>query len=186
MSKFMVLVTYIGAGISLTGCNANSGGSASADIRYRVFELSPNALENVQTGKWTQIGSSSYSVAPVTTTEIATLVKSAVTNTGVLVDHLRQVSGWPRVADTWSYSKADGNLLGGGTGTGFLGVRRRGTNEIRIEYTINHTINTSMPESKIIYEGAIPEDGLVFVRPFERKDGAKLIHVITFEVSNWK
>jgi len=93
------------------------------------------------------------------------------------------------VADTWAYSRADGKLLGGGGGAGFLGVRsKNGLREIRIEYDVTHTINTvESIQAKVTYEGIVPPDGVLLVlRPFERTDGTAVVHLLAFEIGNWQ
>lgn len=175
--------------VCLAGCFPRSGSTASADIRYRVFEVSPDAFDEVLPPETrTQVADSKYFSAPVAADEIAALVKGAAADTGVLVDQTRPISWWPKTADTWSYSKADGKLLGGGTGSGFLGVRTvAGSKELRIEYNVTHSIQTAEPISTtILYEGSVPEEGLLFAMPFQRSDGTPLVHVIAFEVSNWQ
>jgi len=189
MKKLTALTIGLILTSMLLGCQSNDGGSASADIRYRVFEAPADIVDKVvPNANRSQLDSSAYSVAQVSATDLELLLKSISARPGLLVDHSRRISWWPRIADSWSYSRADGTLLGGGGGAGFLGVRqKRGIREIRIEYDVTHSINTRETiQLKVLYEGAISGEAIVLLKPFEREDGTRLVHVLAFEASNWK
>lgn len=190
MRKLTALTVVLILASMLLGCQSKDGGSACADIRYRVFEAARDTVEKaVPNAERTPLDNSAYLVAQVSAGDLESLLKGISADTSLLVDQSRVISWWPKVADTWSYSKADRTLLGGGSGAGFLGVRSKGgSTEIRIEYNVMHNINTGeSTQSKISYEGPAPEEGgIVFLKPFERKDGTKLVHVIVFETTNWK
>ena len=53
---------------------------------------------------------------------------------------------------------------------------------------MTHTINTAEPlQAKVTYEGAVPADGvLLALSPFERTDGTAVVHLIAFEIENWR
>jgi len=181
---------YVVGGDNSPSPSFEGSGSARAKIRYRVFEISRDIVDNaIPKIRRTNIEDSLYSVAEVSRTDITLLLNSISSKPGMLADHSRTISWWPMVADTWSYSRADGVLLGGGGGTGFLGVRNiNGSHEIRIEYNVTHTINTlNSIRSEVIYEGPFPEEGsLAILTPFERKDGTELVHILLFDATNWE
>jgi len=175
----------------------------TADVRTRVFEAGSEAVDHLIPASARKAGDqgslvnarkaiegSAYSVATVSAATLTSLVASISDNPGVLVDQTRQILSWPRVADTWSYSRSDNNRLGNGGGAGFIGVRvYDGIRQVRLEFgSVMHSINTQPQlKSAFNYEGPAPDaGGIVFVSPFQRSDGTRLYHVIAFEISNWK
>ncbi|MEI6914594.1 MAG: STN domain-containing protein [Armatimonadota bacterium] len=162
-----------------------------ADVRTRVFEAKPEAVDRfIPTSTRKVIQGSDYTVATVSAGNLASLADRISDRPGILVDHTRKILSWPRVADTWSYSRADNNHLGNGGGAGFIGVRvYDGMRQVRLEFdSVTHSINTQPPvKSAFNYEGPAPDaGGIVFVSPFQRTDGTRLYHVIAFEISNRK
>ena len=193
MNKHIPLIGSLLVALSLLGCQSHrkdGAGTARANIRYRVFEISRDiADKTIPKDKRRSIEDSLYSVADVSKADIELLLNSISSKPGMLAEHSRTISWWPRIADTWSYSRADGVLLGGGGGAGFLGVRSiSGSHEIRIEYNVAHTINTLKSiQSNVTYEGPFPKEGsLAILTPFERKDGTELVHILLFDVTNWE
>ena len=172
------------------GCRHAAPPTAVASIRYRIFETPTDVVDAViPRENRTQIEGSSYWIASVSPTNLAVLLDAMTTDAGLLADKQRTISWWPKVADTWAYSRADGTLLGGGVGVGFLGVHAdEDVRKIRIEYDVTHTINTSdLVQSKVVYEGAVPPLGvLIALRPFERSDGTPLAHILAYEVTDWR
>jgi hypothetical protein len=188
-SVFAAIIVLTGL---LTGCGELGIGSqtAAADIRYRVFEIPRNAIDEIiPTETRAPVAGSNYTIARTNPSTVKALANHMREDSGLMVDHSRRISFWPRTADTWAYSTAEGKLLGGSTGAGFLGVRNKyGKREIRIEYDLLHDINTGKPlRSQFIYEGAVPPDGvLIAMNPFGRTDGTELVHLIAFEIENWE
>lgn len=191
MIKSTLAIAMIGfLALTLAGCSPNNAGSARADVRYRVFEVPMAALDDLlPPAARSTNGGEAYETARPAPAVLEQLIAGLEPKPGMLAESLRSVGWWPHVADTWAYSRADGELLGGGTGTGFLGVRAAGGGqEFRLEYSITHSINLDKPfQAEIQYEGPAPvQQPLVFVRPFVRADGTARAHVISFETMNWQ
>jgi hypothetical protein len=190
VQKLPMLIVVLVVAAGGAGCRRSGRQAAVADIRYRVFEAPAEVLDSVipQHDRIPSDGSD-YWFAFGSDTSLSVLLDAMLADSGLLADHTRTISHWPKTADTWAYSKADGRLLGGGGGAGFLGVQAvAGAGVIRIEYDVTHTINTAEPlQLKAIYEGSVPPSGvLIAFKPFNRTDGAALAHVVAFEVANWR
>jgi len=175
------------------GCQSHwklGAGSARADVRCRVFEISKEIAEKtIPKTNRREIDNSVHSVVSVSKAESASLLENVSDKPGILRDHSRTRSRWPREADAWCRSIANEVIHGSAGGAGFLGVRSLyGRLEIRIQYSIFHTVNTREPlQSRIVYEGLFPAEGsLAFFAPFERRDGTERVHVILFDVTNWE
>ncbi len=190
IQRLTILALTVAVASTFAGCKRTGTHGASADIRHRIFEVPAELLDEVvPPEKRTSITNSTYSIAQGSQADLSTLMDGMLSDSGLLVDASRRISVWPKTADTWAYSKTDGELLGGGSGAGFVGVRSRGGHhEIRIEYDVNHTINTREPiQSKLTYEGALADDGvLIALRPFKRTDGVAVVHIVAFEAENWR
>jgi len=185
------IIKFIGAAIAvivLVGCQ-HYATHPSAALRYRIFEASvEDANKVIPVVERSKSDSSEYALARVHRDEITLLLTRMAVKPGLLIDH-RRVVGWPRTVDTWTYSHADGTLLVAGGGTGFLGARaKHGIHEVSIEYDVTHILDAEEPiQTKITYKGSIADgDGLLFLKPFVRKDGTNLVHAIAFEVTDWK
>jgi len=190
MQRLVILTVVLALASVCAGCRRSARQTASADIRYRIFEAPADVVDAVipQESR-AQIDGSDYAIAFSSSTNLAVLLQAMVTDSGLLADHTRTISWWPNVADTWVYSRADGTLLGGGGGTGFLGVQTHaGVRKIRVEYDVTHSINTATGlHSKVTYDGTVPPLGvLIALSPFRRTDGTELAHVLAFEVGNWR
>ncbi len=187
MRTMMAVVCGLLLASAFLGCRQRDTGSA--DVRYYIFEVSRDVADSlVPPEKRTRIDDSFYAFAFVPSESAASLFNGQLDRPEVLIDRSRRIAWWPNVADSWSYSKA-GKLLGGGGGSGFLGVRfKKGGHEFRVDYKITHGFNTANPiDSRIFYQGRAPEgDFLVFLAPVKRDDETKLTHVIAFETSNWQ
>jgi hypothetical protein len=136
------------------------------------------------------ISDSVYSVSETDSDRLYVLLAHVADRPSLLAEKQRTISHWPKVADSWSYSRAysdqDAYLTGSGGGTGYLGVRKKGAkHQIRIEYNVTHSIGTRNPiRSDIFYEGPVPAGRtLFFFAPVERTDGSKVFHVIAFEIA---
>lgn len=175
--------------INMIGCGPRTV-PASATVQYRVFEVFEDDInKTVPVAKRTQTDSAGYALARVSSDDLKLLLSGIAAKPGLLTDSTRRVAGWPKVADTWTYTRADGTPPGSGGGAGFLGVgTKNGIHEVRIEYNVMHDMGATEPiRTKIAYEGATTDtDVLLFIKPFVRKDGTKLAHVIAFEVTDWR
>ncbi len=132
-------------------------------------------------------------MAEVSPSALGSLLKGLSEKPGSLKDGTRLVeSDWwnPGMADGWSYSKADGDLLGGGGANVFWGFRREhGQDEFRVEGDVHHYIDKAGSgskvvnlQAKILYQGTLPQDNaLVFLVPFLRKDDTAHYLVVAIE-----
>ena len=175
------------------GCNnmLTGAGNASANICYRVFELSPGIVDKaIPEENRTQLGNSQYAYASISSVQLSSLIDSISPHPGLLYYGCRSINGWPSIAFGWSYAKTDGVLFGTGGGGGFLGIRNHfKVRQIRIDCrNIQHLIYTRTKiGSKFLYEGPVPDDGiLVMMYPFEREDDTKLFYLIAFEITDWR
>jgi len=186
----LVLSVFLTAVALLAGCKTLTTRQASANFRYRVFETTADAIDRAVRKELTEtVPNSAYSVSKVDSEQLGVLLADIADRPGLLTQRSRKISYWPKIADTWAYSKAyseqDAYLTGAGTGAGFLGVRKKGrTYEVRVEYNVFHSIGTRNPiRSRIFYEGEHPGDrAIVFFAALERVDGSKIFHVIAFEI----
>jgi len=189
MRRF-ILVSAMTAVAMSCGCPRFRPAAASAGFRYRVFETSVDVIdEAIPPGLRETISDSVYSVSKVNSGQLYVLLAHVAERPGLLAEKMRNISHWPKVADTWSYSRAysdqDAYLTGSGGGTGYLGVCKKGAkHQIRIEYNVTHSIGTRNPiRSDIFYEGPVPTGRtLFFFAPVERTAGSKVFHVIAFEI----
>ena len=190
MKRLATFALAVAIANTFAGCQHRIAHSASAVIRYRIFEAPAKLVDDVVPAEnRTLLTGSSYTVARGSRADLSALLDGMLADSGLLADASRRISFWPKTADTCSYTRADSKLLGAGGVAGFLGVRAKGSrHEIRIEYDVTHTINTREPIlSKLAYEGAIPDNGvLIALGPFQRTDGAAVVHVIAFEAENWR
>lgn len=163
---------------------------ATPVVRCRVFEVTAADADRLvpKQGR-KRIAESSYSVAVIPAQRLGELVRARQAETGILVDNRRPDAGWPPCADTWAYSKADRQMVCGGTGAGLLGTRRIGeTREIRVDYQVFHRLDPTGPsppslqlKGPIRFEGKLGKDeSVVFVSSYPRA-GRTLVHVIAFE-----
>lgn len=189
MSGLMRLTLGVALTTAFFGCQGRDGKSLQVNIRYRIFEAPRDVVHSVvSNAKRVSVQNSAYSVVLISTADLKSLMDKMPLEPGLLVDRSRTISWWPKVADTWTYSRA-GTLSGVGSGAGFLGVREASDGrELRIEYDVTHSIETVIPiQSKISYEGSAPEEGaLLFVAPFHLKDGSQQDHLIVFEIADWR
>jgi hypothetical protein len=197
MNKHTALISSLFLSLFLHGCQSHrtdaartdGAGTACANVRRRVFEISRDIADKAIPEIKRRNIENSYSVSEVSKADITLLLNNISSKPGMLTDHSRTISGWPGIADSWSYTIVEGVLNGSSSGAGFVGVRNiNGSNEIRIEYNVTHTINTLKPiSSKVIYEGLFPKKGsLAILTPFKRKDGAELVHILLFDATNWE
>lgn len=176
--------------LTVAGCFGN----ASAIIRCRVFETSLDAVDEVVPRENRKpLGDSGYWAVYLSGMEVLSLLMDVPSNHGLLVDKLIGTSEWTGISDTWayaySYDIAEGEITGGrGTGAGLIGVRYKGTScEIRIKYVIRHHFDECKPiQSEVTYEGNALNEGIVFIRPMECKEGTNLAHIVAFEIYSWK
>jgi hypothetical protein len=194
MKKFtLTSISIIVSCAPYFGCNKmlTGAGNASANICYRVFELSPDIVDKViPEDNRTQLENSQYLYAAISPVQMSFLVDSISPHPGLLYYDCRSINWWPMIAFGWGYAKTDGVLFGTGGGGGFLGVRNHfKVRQIRIDCpNISHSIYTRTKiGSKFLYEGPVPDDGiLVMICPFEREDGTELFYVIAFEITGWR
>ena len=153
-------------------------------VRVRVFEVAADRLATyVDERGLPGAAGSSYRWAVLPPELMEPLFLAERPDAGTLLDQTRDQCFWPTDGDVWRYTKADGTLLGGGSGTGGIGVRpARDGCEVRIEYRVEHDINAVTPiDSTLTYEGTVrPRQSVVFVAPFIRKPAERNIHVIAF------
>ena len=167
--------------------------SASATIRYRVFELPADLLDqqipptsrtSAELPDPDAVAPSEYTGSPFTASAqtievpdalLATLLRNAVTPPGLLTDGSRFVDYWPRIADSWNYSFAQPNFLGGGGATLFLGIRSFNRQlQLRVEGVVTHDLDTRLrAQAPIIWHGNAPSPNTsrLFLVPFFRKNG---------------
>lgn len=177
----------------MVGCKFGSGngaGSAEAEFHYHVLELSADTMDAfIRKSDSIAVEDSAYAIGTLEGATVSDLVDRVADEPGILAKDSRHINWWPRIADSYAFSIADGEFLGGSMGSLFFGVREvEAQREMRVEGTVTHSINTrtGLP-SKIYYEGPVPKDNtLVLFAPFERKDGVALFHVLIFEVKNWQ
>lgn len=189
MQRLAMIALVVAVTSTFAGCRLGGGQNASAVIRYKVFEAPANLVDRIVPAvNRTPMEGSTYLLAQGTQADLTALQNGMLTDSSLLVDHSRRIYFWPKEADTWSYSRADGKLVGGGTGAGFLGVRSKGgRHEIRIEYRVGHSINTREPiHSKLAYEGALSNSVMIALMPCPRTDGEAVVHIIAFQADGWR
>ncbi len=188
MRTLPIVVALVLAPSVVAGGEPAAGTRGGVVFRYWVFESDRAVMDRfIPPEKRAAIKDSNHVLAKLAAKQKAALLKCALPQPGLLVEKETLISSWPRVADTWAASRAADGLLGGSTGAGFLGVREKdGTRDIRIEYTVLHTINTTNAlESKLFYEGPGGYGGLrVFLAPIQRDDGTRLYHVVAFQIGD--
>ncbi len=169
------------------GCGRNPYRPVRASVRYLVFEAEPAVVDRAIGGRARYpLEASAYAMTTLSAEGMVSLSMALTAEPGALVDVTRVVEDWPRVADTWSYSRAGAALSGSGNGAGFLGVAaNEGSLVIRVEYDVTHSLGTVKPfRSRLRYEGAVADrEWLVFLAPFVRRDGASRVHVIALRVT---
>lgn len=185
--RLIALLTLIAA--LWTGCDSGSERSMLVEpvtIHQRVFEVPTSVVDPLFTAdRRHSPQGSSYQIVKATAAESIELFNNRQADTDLLVDRKRSIHLWPHEADTWAYSRATNQILGGGSGSGFFGIKMDDNQHlIRIDHDISHTINTTQSDTvKLFYEGGLTEhQPLIALNPFERKDGTKLTHVIIFEL----
>jgi hypothetical protein len=185
----IVLCTAAGANGCASAEWTDAGQSpVGTQVRCQIFEVPAEVAEAlVPVASRRPVEQSPYTAATVPVGQVKRLAEQMQADSGLLVDKTRPVSNWPRVADSWAYTKADGRLSGGGGGAGFMGVRERGgAREVRIEYQIDHALNATRPiHDPVFYQGPLPAgEAVVFLTPADRTDGQRLTHVVAFEVAD--
>lgn len=184
--KLPLLALIALVSILSSGCDSGSTHSPDTSIRYRIIEVPKGIINSlIPENRRVAVEGSTYQIVTSSSAEIEELISHQLPDSGLLTDHQRNVNWWPKVADTWSYSRADHQLLGSGGGAGFLGVQIKDDSpEIRIDYDVTHSINTSdAVTSKLFYEGKVPPNRvLIAIKPFQRTDGTELFHIIVFEI----
>lgn len=193
MTKFATFHLYISLPLILLGCQSRGPReifSARAEIRYRIFEVSRELAETVaRIPSMAGLQDIPYSVAKARETDVAALLAGMYSKPGLLKDGSRKVSSWPYVSNAWTYGRPDRDCIRAGTGGGSLGVRSiNRIDEIKIYYEVSHTIDHLEPmRGRLIYEGPLPEQGyIVFLSPYVSHDRREIVHVILFEITNWK
>ncbi|MEO7318097.1 MAG: serine/threonine-protein kinase, partial [Chthoniobacteraceae bacterium] len=177
----------------------------TATVLYRAFEadaalvekLVPNQTRlagemqdsELQTPKTRLVGSPitvSSQTAEISADVLARLLPDGSIKPGMLVDKRREISGWPRVADTWghSWNRESFGML---SGSGFLGFRsNNGGLQLRTEYRVTYRNNTPQYVSaQIAWEGNAPPPGAAraFFFPFTNQDGQARFLVVAFEIN---
>jgi hypothetical protein len=195
LKLFWVTLLWAVGVASVGGCASTHSDDAwqagpPTRARYRVFEVAADDADTVVAHQSRhQVAQSPYEVALISRDTLDKLTRLTREDSGSLVEHSIFVNQWPRVADSWSYSRANQKVLGSGGAAGFLGVRgTEQSRELRVEYNVTHGINRAGPvdpasriEAPIFYEGAVRDDqALVFVAPLRRTDGQQVAHVIAF------
>jgi hypothetical protein len=190
MKRLATFALAVAIANTFAGCQHRIAHSASAVIRYRIFEAPAKLVDEVVPAEnRTPLMGSAYTITHGSRADLSALLDGMFADSGLLADASRRISFWPKTADTWTYMRNDSKLLGAGGASGYLGVRSKGRrHEIRIEYDVTHTINAREPiHSKLAYEGAMPDNGvLIALCPFQRTDGAAVVHIIAFEAENWR
>jgi serine/threonine protein kinase len=159
----------------------------SASFRCRVFEADAAQVDRMVPAEQrrTEAGRG-WETSEISPETLNLLLNGMASKPGLLVDRQRTFSGWPRVADSWTYagtSQADGAI---GGGAGFLGVRRKDALlQVRIDYKLEHKTNTRDPLNvHILYEGVTPQTGiLAFIVPLAGKDVTARHLVLAFEAA---
>jgi hypothetical protein len=188
----------------LAGCESHQDTSwvktptGFADIRFRVFEASLEAVERLAAReRCMKFGPSKYWAVEVSKGQIDALVAEIPDKPGVLADTSRTITWWSDIGnawsslsgDAWSYTMTQEPPQSTGGGAGMLWGRGQGKNrQLRLEYEIFHAVDTPEPirGAKAIYEGPAPQEGILFFKSFERGDGAEMMHVVLFEIGEWK
>ncbi len=190
MKRLATFALAVAIANAFAGCQHRIAHSASAVIRYRIFEAPAKLVDDVVPAEnRTPVMGSSYTVARGSRADLSALLDGMLADPGLLADACRWISLWPKTADGCTYTRADSKLPVAGGVAGYLGVRSKGNrHEVRIEYDVTHTIDTREPIlSKLACEGAILDnDVLIALSPFQRTDGAAVVHVIAFEAENWR
>jgi tRNA A-37 threonylcarbamoyl transferase component Bud32 len=135
-------------------------------------------------------------VAEINPATLDALRKAINQPPGLLVDQTVRVSPnyWNHgMADSWSYSRADGKQFGSGIGLGFLGFRRsNGQDQVHIDCRVSDDIDLNMKApgkqtelaATLFYEGNAPQHGaLAFLVPFFRKDDSPHYLVMVYEIT---
>ena len=188
---------YKGLGLAITlavlgaGCQGQSQ-RVQARIELKVFDLPTHILREYTLGKkmWT-LRDSSYSLNTITPRELSSMLSRPDANVRVLYEKERSINDWPRITDSWSYSRArnDSAILSttSGGGAGCLGVRKRdGGLELRIDYYVTHRgeRGKKIIESQIFYEHVYPEDRvLLFHAPAGLSAQRPRHHVVAFKAT---
>ncbi len=176
----VALVLLSAAGLVVAGC----AHPVTAVFQCRVFELEKTAVDAViPHDERTAIDGSVYSVSWVPQDKMGSLLRSIPEKPGLLVQKARMISGWPKVADGWTYAR-HGEWHCTGRGPGFLGVRKSGgMYQIRVDHHVEHFVPESRIQSTIAYEGEVPGAAhLVFLAPFKRKGAGAQYHLIAFNI----
>lgn len=204
MKRLTTVLLLIAMAGLCSGCTSRNWRTTQPvlQIHYSVFEV--DAKDAGATG-WAEdrqpLAGTPYDLAVVPVAAVAALERLTRVDTGPLAAGDEAVVGWPHGdVCTWTYSHADGTLLGGGSGGGTLGVRwLEGSPEFRLEFNVNHRIQpvgspdrpasrdaTTSIESRISFQGTVENGQAVLFRaPFLRLDGEEVTHVIAFGVGGW-
>lgn len=188
----------LAVGVSHWGCASISvdksrQSESPTPIQYRVFEVAErDANRVIPDVSRRQVEGSPYLIALVPKEQLDTLAHQMREDSGSLVNRTRSISDWPRIADSWAYSRAGvDKVFGGGAAAGFLGVCQQDSlRRVRIDYHVIHQVDQAGAaklavniNARIFYEGNLSKDqAVVFLAPITRKDGLKLVHVIAFEI----
>jgi serine/threonine protein kinase len=102
---------------------------------------------------------------------------------GPMSRRVREIGGWPSVADTWTMS--DARFFA--SAAGFLGARRRGQGvEVRIDYNIQagFTHSPGSFTNRLIYQGPAPlTNALVFLMPMPWSEGGASFLVVGCQIA---
>ena len=178
-------------GALTAGCGSE-GQETQARVRLRVFEIPAYVLQHYTQGRnLYELPRSDYSLSIVTPDQVDAMLSDREAAPQMLAENNRVIDRWPRLADTWAYSRIFGGMgpeaYCSGGGAGFLGVRERdGQLEIRVEYLVNHSgpHGQKLIESEIFYEYFYPQGHvLLFHAPVGDSEQAQQKHIVALEAA---
>lgn len=173
----------------------------SVAVEYQFATVDGAAVESILSScEATQVTDSPYFWLILDEGNLATLLQGGNVATRILAQNSRVVSGWPKVADAFTYAAPRTLLLDSETNhqhtdwesggvAGFLGARKAGSEvQLRIEFDSNFdrpdfkaypTLDFPRQscKGKLFYEGELPSNHLVFLAPIDEVS----FHAVLFD-----
>jgi hypothetical protein len=185
--KYLRIVLFLALVVcTLGGCQQG----AAVKLRIESFEVSSLVLDHfIPPPQRPASAQSAYFVAPGQGALASDLLFQGIKNdAGLLYDGTLEFRGGTNGPQTVNYPEWPGINPVRGTLTGSAAVRNQLTKKtLHLDFQITHSSRSPDDRptisSRIVYDGPIPRDSLIFVAPFQRANGDQRAHVLVMHVT---